>query len=127
MEAMRNKIASCIFLLLLSSVAGATTRLADYTARIERARAAVGEIIEKEPSENGLIKTLSAVKRLVPKREDVEFDGRVVRVENTWLHNAVDEIVKKPSDDGEGRKLILNDIADRLTALQERMKRSQGV
>jgi uncharacterized protein DUF4129 len=130
MEAMRNKVASCIFLFFIGSVAGAATRLADYTARIERARAAVGELIEREPSENGrnaLIKKLAAIKRLVPKQEEVEFDGRVVRVENTWLHNAIDEVVKEPGDDGEGRKLILNEITDRLSALQERVRQSQLV
>jgi uncharacterized protein DUF4129 len=127
MDAMRIKVASCIFLFFISSVAGATTRLADYTSRIERARAAVGELLEQEPSEDGLIKKLSAIKRLVPKQEEVEFAGRVVRVENTWLHNAVDEVVKTTGDDGEGRKLILNEIAERLSALQERVSQSQLV
>jgi uncharacterized protein DUF4129 len=124
---MRTKVASCVFLFFISSVAGATTRLADYAARIERAREAIGELIENEPSENGLLKKLSAIKRLLPKQEEVEFDGRVVRVENTWLHAAVDEVAKKPGDDGEGRKTILNEIAERLSALQERVRQSRLV
>lgn len=125
MAFMRNQtrfiFAACLLLLIWTSAAGAPARLADYQSRIERARAAASELLEDEKISS---ESLAAIKRLVPKQEEVQFDGRVVRVENVWLHQALDEAAKKSGDE-KGRKLILNEIADRLSALQASVGRSQ--
>jgi Domain of unknown function (DUF4129) len=131
MESMPNQIRFIpgIFLfslLLLASSAGATAPLADYASRIERARAAVAELMESD-SPDGLSDKISALRRLVPRQEEVQFDGQVVRVDNSWLHHALDEAAKKPLPESGGRRKILAELADRLSALQERVRRSQEV
>jgi Domain of unknown function (DUF4129) len=112
---------------LTISAAGASIPFTGYATRIERAQAAIAELIENDAPAARLLKEISAIKRLVPRQQDVQFDGKVVRVDNSWLHVAIDEVAKKPASDIDGRRSILTEISARLSALQERMRGSQQV
>jgi hypothetical protein len=120
-----------LFLFVLSvfaiSAAGAPIPLTDYVSRIERAQAVIGELIDGDMPANRLPERISAVKRLVPRQQEVQFDGQVVRVDNSWLHIAIDEVAKKPGGDSESRRSRLTEISDRLSTLQERIRQSQQV
>lgn len=127
MEHLRNNFFLFIYLQLFFTLpaSGAPVPFTGYVARIEQAQSAVGEIIENDRSEEKLRRQISAIKRLVPRQQDVQFKGRVVRVDNSWLHKAIDEVANKPGDDAEGRRVLLKEISDRLSALQERFSDRQ--
>jgi hypothetical protein len=129
MEHRRSKF--FLFLLTLSffptSAAGTPVPFKGYVTRIERAQAAIGELRESDMPANRLRERISAIKRLVPRQQEVQFDDQVIRVDNSWLHIAIDEVAKKPGDDSEGRRSMLTEMSDRLSALQERIRQSQQV
>jgi hypothetical protein len=109
------------------SAAGASIPFTGYATRIERAQAAIAELIENDTPAERSLKELSAIKRLIPRQQDVQFDGKVIRVDNSWLHIAIDEVAKKPASDIDGRRDLLTEISARLSALRERMRGSQQV
>jgi uncharacterized membrane protein len=129
MEHRRSSFFQFLFALFFFTIsaAGASIPFTGYATRIERARAAIGELIEKDLPADKLLGRISAIKRLVPRQQEVQFDGQVVRVDNSWLHIAIDEVAKKPAGDSEGRRSMLNEISDRLSALQERIRQSQQI
>jgi Domain of unknown function (DUF4129) len=129
MEYRRSSFFQFLFVLFFFTIsaAGAAIPFTGYATRIERAQAAIGELIEKDLPAESLRGRISAIKRLVPSQQDVQFDGQVVRVDNSWLHTAIDEVAKKPAADTESRRAMLNEISDRLSALQERIRLSQQI
>ncbi|MBO0798603.1 MAG: DUF4129 domain-containing protein [Blastocatellia bacterium] len=107
---------------VITASAVAAVSLKSYESRIELARAAIGQIIkEKNPGD----KKILALKLLIPREEEVQFEGRVVRVKNVWLHDEIDALLK--FDDDEKRLELLSWIAARLTALQDSVRQSQLV
>jgi hypothetical protein len=129
MEHRRSSFLQFLFTLFFFTIsaAGASIPFTGYATRIERAQAAIGELIEKDLPADRLLGRISAIKLLVPRQQDVQFDGQVVRVDNSWLHIAIDEVAKRPADDRESRRSMLNEISDRLHALQERIRQSQQI
>lgn len=116
----QKTLASVILCCLITASSVAAVPLANYESRIEQARRAIDQIIKEEnPSD----KKILALKILIPREEEVQFDGRVVRVENAWLHNEIDGLLK--FDDDEKRLELLNGIAGRLNSLQESVRQSQ--
>ncbi len=127
MEHLRNNFFLFIFLQLFFTIPapGAPIPFTGYVTRIEQAQSAVGGLIENDSSGEKLRRQIAAIKRFVPPQQEVQFKGRVVRVDNSWLHNAIDEVAKKPGDDAEARRAVLKEISDRLSALQERFSGPQ--
>jgi Domain of unknown function (DUF4129) len=129
MEHGRSRFFQLLFVLFFFTIsaAGASIPFTGYLNRIERAQALISELIDSDMRADRLVGRISAIKRLVPRRQEVQFDGRVVRVDNSWLHIAIDEVAKKPGVDSESRRAMLTEISDRLSALQERISQSQQV
>jgi hypothetical protein len=97
----------------------------DYSARLDQVKRGIDEVIESESPAPALINRMNAFKRLLPLNEDVEFGGAIIRVDNAWLHEAVDNVIKNARGDIEQRHSMLTEISDRLANLQRSVKEAQ--
>ncbi|MGH9852253.1 MAG: DUF4129 domain-containing protein [Blastocatellia bacterium] len=97
----------------------------DYASRLNRAEQAVDEVIERESPAPELVVRMNAIKRLLPASEEVEFNGYIIRVDNVWLHEAVNSVIKNAGGDIEQRHSMLREISDRLAKLQQSVKEAQ--
>lgn len=99
-----------IFLALANSYAAAN--LLDYEKRVARATEQIERIMTDEVySEEGL----SYVKKLLPVSEQVESKGKIVEVDNRWLHEKLD--AASAQNARESRATILNEIYGSLKSL----------
>jgi Na+-transporting methylmalonyl-CoA/oxaloacetate decarboxylase gamma subunit len=96
----------------------------DYANRLDRAERSVKEAIERKSKAPELATKMNEVKRLLPVSEEVEFDGATTRVDNTWLHKAVDSAVKTEGD-AERRLQMLGEISTCLARLRQSVKSAQ--
>jgi hypothetical protein len=124
------------FMLAATLLAFAATPVSEYLRRLEGAAKIAAELTEggtEAPAEESseetalpapvVIAKLNAIKQLLPAREDVDTGRVVVRVDNTWLHEAADKVIKEVNGDVEQRHSMLTDIELRLDFLRERVKR----
>jgi len=124
---MRNGLRTIVVVLFAATFAFAAAPVSDYLQRLERAVEIVGELTAEETEEkplpvNLVIARLTSVKQLLPAREDVESRGRVVRVDNAWLHEAIENVIKEAGGDVEQRYSRLTDIERGLDYLREQVK-----
>ncbi|MDT7808920.1 MAG: hypothetical protein QOJ70_2733 [Acidobacteriota bacterium] len=68
--------------------------------------------------------TLDKVRGLLPPKEQVEWGGSFVEVDNTWLHAALNESVR--GGDYDKRALALRGVAGRLRALEAQLAEAEG-
>jgi hypothetical protein len=61
------------------------------------------------------------VPQLLPPRQTVEWQGAQTEVDNRWLHKRLEEL-KKLSIHSPDRNPIINELSERLTALEARLK-----
>ncbi|HEV2761860.1 MAG TPA: DUF4129 domain-containing protein, partial [Pyrinomonadaceae bacterium] len=69
--------------------------------------------------------TVATVRELLPRREQVEWRGVTVEVDNGWLHDALDAYGRASKPDERAR--LLAQAAARLTALEERLHEVESV
>lgn len=126
MKAAMNKL-GLVFLtaFILAATAFAASTVAEYAERLRQAEKVTDNLIEGEPSPVEIVATMNSVKELLPAREDVEFGGQSVRVDNAWLHEAIALIVKNANGDEEQVRSMLVEIADRLFLLEQRVTAAQ--
>src|SRR5499426_4091958 len=96
----------------------------DYANRLDRAEQRVKEVIERKNKTSELATNMNEVKRLLPVSEEVEFNGATTRVDNAWLHKAVDSAVKTEGD-AERRLQMLGEISTCLARLRQSVKSTQ--
>ena len=98
----------------------------DYANRLERAKQAMDEVIEQNiPAPGACGQDESRSRRLAPASEDVEFNGSIIRVDNAWLHDAVNNVIKNAGGDIEQRRSMLREISDRLARLKQSVNEPQ--
>jgi hypothetical protein len=100
------------------------TPLNEYRQRLEQAVSALdtlGQFDEGESEANRALRTtetIAAVRRTVPETDSVEWDGTVVRVDNSWLHRELQGFEKvEPAARGN----TLKEITERLQAVAQRL------
>lgn len=103
---------------------GAST-ISDYANRLNQAERITDEVMEEESPAPELVIRMNAIKRLLPASENVEFNGSVIEVDNTWLHKALDNVIENARGDIEQRHSMLSEISDRLANLQRSVKAAQ--
>jgi hypothetical protein len=103
---------------------GAST-VGDYVNRLERAAQSLTEMTDRNISAPGLVVRMNAIKRLAPASENVEFNGSVIRVDNAWLHEAVNNVIKNAGGDIEQPRSTLIEISARLDRLIQSVKEAQ--
>jgi hypothetical protein len=130
---LKLKRKSCLAVLgvfvLLSWVAGArAVTLDDYRHQVSRARASIQELktAAEDPSgrEPFIAATITLVRAELPAQETVLLGLQTVPVDNTWLHQALDQLEKVRGDNARRAGLIAH-IDERLRALGERLDERQ--
>jgi hypothetical protein len=111
----------------LAATGFAATSAQDYAERLRRAESATDQLIERDPPATAeeVVTTMRAIKQSLPAREEVELDGQPVRVNNAWLHEALDLVIKNVNGDDEQLRSMLVEIADRLYQLEQRVSAVQ--
>jgi hypothetical protein len=95
--------------------------LLNYENRVVRAAEQVARIkADREYSEEGV----SYIKKLLPKTEQIEVEGRVVTVDNTWLHEGLGDYEKET--DAQRRLAKLNETEGWLRELDEHLRRAES-
>jgi len=112
-------IAFLVSLCVLPVSAQGRSTVGDYANRLVQAERIVNEARERNSPPSELAPMMSEVKRLLPAGEEVEFNGATTRVNNTWLHDAVNSIVKNTEGGDEWRLSMLGEISARLARLRE--------
>jgi hypothetical protein len=113
-----------ISLCALRVSAQARSTVDDYAKRLDRAERSVKEAMERNNKASELATKMNEVKRLLPVSEEVEFSGATTRVDNAWLHEALDSAVKTEGD-AERRLQMLGEISARLARLRQSVKSAQ--
>lgn len=104
----------------------AASSLADYEKRLGEAQQRLRELPEPDPSPLEVIQGLQTVKLLLPSNEEIEFEGAKLRVDNSWLHVALDAIIGEAAGDVEQRRSKLIELADRVARLRDRLRLPEG-
>src|SRR5262245_25414675 len=102
------------------------TTISDYSHHLNRAEQTIAEVIERESAAPELVAKMNAIKRLLPANEEVEFRGSKIRVDNAWLHEALNNVIENAGGDIEQRHSMLSEISDRLANLQRSVKEAQN-
>ena len=104
--------------------------LADYRHRVSEAIASIEQLQaaydDEDPSqrEHLVITTIARVREDLPARETVMLNAQAVFVDNTWLHEALQDYEKTNSSEAQ-RVEALARIEERLRALNERLEEMQ--
>ncbi|MBO0724290.1 MAG: DUF4129 domain-containing protein [Blastocatellia bacterium] len=118
-------IAFLVSLCALPARALGQSTVGDYAKRLAMAERAVNEAVERNSPASELAPMTSEVKRLLPASEEVEFNGAITRVDNAWLHEAMNNVVKTAESDIRRRIGMLSEISARLARLRESVKAAQ--
>ena len=114
---MRKSALSILLILLATCEALAASKLLNYENRVVRAAEQVERIkTDKAYSEEGV----DYIKRLLPQREDVQFEEHTISVDNKWLYVSLDSYAAE--NDPQQSLAKLNEIAGRLRALDEQLR-----
>lgn len=109
-----------ITLAMVGAISGAA-RLLNYENRVVRAAEQVARIkADREYSDEGV----SYIKKLLPRTEQIEVEGRVVTVDNTWLHEGLGDYEKET--DAQRRLAKLNEMEGWLRELDEHLRRAES-
>jgi hypothetical protein len=109
-----------IFILLAWTGASAASTLLYYEQRVKRATEEVARIKKDRPyAEEGI----ASIRELLPKYEQIDYDGQMVTVDNAWLHTLLDSYER--AGDSAGSSAKLNEAEARLRALDESLIKAQ--
>lgn len=107
--------------LVLAIGATASARLLNYETRVVRAAEQIERIkSDRDYGEEGV----NYIKRLLPRAEQIEFERREVAVDNSWLYVLLDSYTAET--DPQRRNGILSEVAGRLQALDEHLRRAEA-
>lgn len=118
---MSNLLFTLLLTLLLAAQGSAAATLLNYEHRVVRAAEQIERIkADKEYNEEGI----SYIKRLLPRSEQIEFEGRETPADNTWLYVLLDSYAAEK--DPQQRAARLNEAVGRLRALDIHLRRSEA-
>src|SRR6266478_6377477 len=130
-ESFRFGLAACVCAVMLMCVARANaTTLSEYQHRVSAAANLIEELHgagedEGRTEPSVFISTgLKRVRELLPPKEFVLMNGQTITVDNSWLHKDLADFEK--SNAGTERTEMLSRIAERLRAIDDRLKEMQG-
>jgi hypothetical protein len=106
--------------------------LSVYHERVRRAIISIGSIAtalqgeerNRERDSSRETATLQELRQILPATETVEWQGDVLRIDNSWLTQALDAYELLPVDDPK-RAESLARIAERLQAIEERLSETE--
>lgn len=107
--------------LFLAAEASAASTMLNYEHRVVRAAEQIERIkADKDYDEEGV----SYIKRLLPRSEQIEFEGRETAVDNTWLYVLLDSYASEK--DPQQRIARLKEAVGRLRALDDHLRRADA-
>ncbi|MEK6324615.1 MAG: DUF4129 domain-containing protein [Acidobacteriota bacterium] len=107
--------------LLFAAEATAAASLLNYEHRVVRAAEQIERIkADKDYGEEGI----TDIKRLLPRSEQIEVDGREVSIDNAWLHAVLDSYAAEK--DPQQSVARLNEASGRLRALDDHLRRAEA-
>jgi len=122
-------LAACALMLMCVASANATT-LSEYQHRVSAATNLIEEL-HSAGEDEGRTETalfistnLQRVRELLPPKESVLMNGQTINVDNSWLHKDLADFEK--SNAGPARTEMLERIAERLHAIDDRLKEMQA-
>jgi hypothetical protein len=128
----KASIAVVAVLVFLNCVASASAvTLEDYRHQVSRARASIQELqaayADQYPSqrEQFMSATIALVRAELPAQETVLLGRQTVAVDNTWLHEALNDLEKVRGDNARRAERAAR-IDERLRALSERLDEMQN-
>ena len=104
--------------------------MTEYQQNIKKAISSLETLItdeedeEESPDEDELNSRFEEVRASLPKNQTVEADGEVYTVDNTWLHQAIDE-VKQQAYKSERIEQLVQSLTAIETRLAERQEQTQ--
>ena len=105
--------------LVLSVDGAASSRLLDYELRVVQAAEQIDRIrSDREHGEEGI----NNLRQWLPRSEKIEYQGREIVVDNSWLHEILDSYVAEK--DPQQRLARLNEAGGRLRALDDHLRRA---
>ena len=118
--------ALCVILMCLASASAVT--LTEYRRRISDGVVAVQQLQLAHANGNSLREqsrqiAVARLRTLLPAKETVLLEGQTIVVDNSWLHDALDEYEKSLGSHGGNE--VLAHIGERLLALGQRMDEIQ--
>ena len=119
---MRKALTTLLCFLLLAAEAAAGSRLLNYENRVVRAAEQIERI--KADREYGDEEVINYIKRLLPRSEEIDFEGREVTVDNTWLHEMLDSYASEK--DPQQKFAKLNNLSGRLRSLDDHLRRAEA-
>jgi len=119
--------ALCVILMCLASASAAT--LTEYRRRISDGVVAVQQLQLAHANGNSLREqsrqtAVARLRTLLPAKETVLLEGQTIVVDNSWLHDALDEYEKNLGSHGGNE--VLAHIGERLLALGQRLDEIQN-
>lgn len=129
----RSRGALCLgaafFLLCVVNYRAGAATLSDYRHRISRGVVAVQQLQLAYPNGNSLREqsrqvAVKQLRVLLPAQETILLEGRTIAVDNSWLHEDLNEYEKKIGS-AERSNLVLTHIGERLLALGQRLDEKQ--
>lgn len=111
--------------LLCAAASASASSLSEYDQHLKQAVTALNTLSQsgetETPTEYGQRDeaTIRQVRNLLPPKESVEVNGATLTVDNVWLHQEID---KYAADTSQARYQLLQGIAERLQALDERIE-----
>jgi hypothetical protein len=115
-------------LLLIFPIVANALPVADYRKNLQRAITALDTLTQSEEEESPgeyasrLRQTIYVVRGAIPDHQPVEFGSQVCNVDNSWLHQALNELTESPPDE---RWQRLQRIIESLKAIEERVAEQQ--
>ena len=121
---------AAVFVLLTCVASASAVTLGDYQHQVSRARASIQELraayADEYPSPRELFiaAMIALVRAELPAHETVLLGRQTVAVDNTWLHEALNDLEKVRADNARRAELVAH-IDERLRALGERLDEMQ--
>ncbi len=122
---------AAVFVLLSCVAAARAVTFEDYRHQVSRAVATVQKLraayADEYPSQRGqfIAATIALVRAELPAQETVLLGRQTVAVDNTWLHDALNDLEKVRGDHARGAELVAR-LDERLRALGERLDELQN-
>ena len=116
----RPALTSLLCTLVLISEVVAGSRLLNYENRVVRAAEQIERIkADREYSAEGI----AYIRKLLPRSEQIEFEGRQVPVDNGWLYTMLESYASET--DPQQRIAKLNEMSGRLRSLDDHLRRAE--
>ena len=116
-----NLVFASLLILFVASESLAAATLLNYEHRVVRAAEQIERIkSDKEYQEEGI----TYIKRLLPRTEEVEVEGKSIQVDNSWIYVLLDSYAAEK--DAQNRTALLNEAVGRLRALDAHLRRAEA-